>query len=679
MPVYNDCDVLDKSLGSVINQTLTDIELICVNDGSSDDSLNKLESYADKHDFIKVFSQENQGAGKARNYAMNLAEGDYIGFLDADDFFIDKTALEQLYETAISNDATMVTGNMLHDVDVPGEFIPFKHLEYFTKEKTILPEQYGIPWSFYKSIYKKDFLINNEIYFPDLRRGEDDVFMAEILKKVDKIYAIPCDVYAYVFYDAIDRCNTFEKLYDQLLHYKLTLDFLDEPRFKKAIFDFKQSFIWFMDNLDADTLKKSLKILNEIFDKDSDTLNFVKGYFYHKYCNDDIFEELSEFEINPKKPSVSIISRVRNYSNSLWMYYNNIFNQTFYDFELICVNDGSTDNSWKILNDISNHDSRVTIIDNEPDNNGLAWKNALDIAQGDYVFFHNPNYNYSIGTLEDLYRNAIVNNSDIVMFKIKEGMFTGFEGLLAYDFDEVFQDVDFNNFTFSYEDIKGHVLNSVLSPWFKLYKKEFLDENNYLYLDLENSLNYILLHISSLLEAKNISFIPIEYNFFDYELGDNQKVKITDVISILNEIKIFLEKSGHYSEFKEDYNILTLYIIYKYLPYFNSKDFFKLSRRIISRLNLNVDELPFNLFLMYDLIVNSKNYDEFCFKNEWVSSSTSSDEYDLINKLNDLNKSKKDLKKRNKLLKKDIKELKNFNKNLSSSSSLKLTKPLRKL
>ena len=101
MPVFNDADRLDKSINTVINQTLKDIELICVNDGSTDDSLEILNEFAKEHEFIKVLSQENQGSGKARNYGMSEATGDYIGFLDADDIFVDNAALEELYNVAI--------------------------------------------------------------------------------------------------------------------------------------------------------------------------------------------------------------------------------------------------------------------------------------------------------------------------------------------------------------------------------------------------------------------------------------------------------------------------------------------------------------------------------------------------------------------------------------------------
>ena len=282
MPIYNDESVLEQSINSVAKQTFQDIELICINDGSTDGSLEVLNEFAEKYDFVKVVSQENKGSGKARNYGMDIAEGDYIGFLDADDYFIDDDALERLYDVAYKNDATMVTGNILHDVDNPGEFIPFRHLEYFTEDKVILPEEYGLPWSFYKSIYKTTFLRENKIYFPDLLRGQDPVFLAEILTKVDKIYAVATDVYAYVFYDAIDRCNTYRKLHDQILHYKIVFDYLEEPKFSKAVYDFKKAFIWFLDQLSPEDLKTSLEIIDEVFDEDSIILKEVKDYFHKK-------------------------------------------------------------------------------------------------------------------------------------------------------------------------------------------------------------------------------------------------------------------------------------------------------------------------------------------------------------------------------------------------------------
>jgi len=85
IPVYNTEKYLKECLESIINQTLTDIEIICINDGSTDNSLDILNSYANSDKRIKVFSQKNQGQGTARNYGMKIATGDYIHFMDSDD------------------------------------------------------------------------------------------------------------------------------------------------------------------------------------------------------------------------------------------------------------------------------------------------------------------------------------------------------------------------------------------------------------------------------------------------------------------------------------------------------------------------------------------------------------------------------------------------------------------
>ena len=93
IPVYNDEIHLSESIDSVLNQTLKDVEIICVNDESTDDSLKILNDYSDKFDFIKVFSKENGCPGSARNFALTKSSGEYIAYLDADDIFVDKKAL----------------------------------------------------------------------------------------------------------------------------------------------------------------------------------------------------------------------------------------------------------------------------------------------------------------------------------------------------------------------------------------------------------------------------------------------------------------------------------------------------------------------------------------------------------------------------------------------------------
>ena len=98
IPVYNAYEYLDKCLSSAINQTLTDIEIICVNDGSVDLSLSVINGYASKDERIVLIDKENGGLSSARNAALDIAKGKYITFLDADDY-LDLDTLRIFYET----------------------------------------------------------------------------------------------------------------------------------------------------------------------------------------------------------------------------------------------------------------------------------------------------------------------------------------------------------------------------------------------------------------------------------------------------------------------------------------------------------------------------------------------------------------------------------------------------
>ena len=107
IPVYNTEEYLRSCLDSVISQTLSDIEIICVNDGSSDYSLDILSEYAKRDSRIKIITQDNRGLSEARNRGLNEATGDYIFFVDSDDF-IHSQCLETAYSLAKENDADLV-------------------------------------------------------------------------------------------------------------------------------------------------------------------------------------------------------------------------------------------------------------------------------------------------------------------------------------------------------------------------------------------------------------------------------------------------------------------------------------------------------------------------------------------------------------------------------------------
>ena len=100
---------IKSSINSILNQTLDDIEIICIDDESTDNSFNILKNFSKKDNRIRVFTQENQGSGKARNKGLSEVKGEYVAFLDSDDYIVDETSFSKLYDEAKKYDMEMVS------------------------------------------------------------------------------------------------------------------------------------------------------------------------------------------------------------------------------------------------------------------------------------------------------------------------------------------------------------------------------------------------------------------------------------------------------------------------------------------------------------------------------------------------------------------------------------------
>ena len=294
MPVYNTSQFLKKSIESVFNQTLKDIELICVDDGSTDNSLEVLNEYKESHPSLKVISQKNQGAAKARNEGIKNASGEFIAFLDSDDIFLDNDALEKMYDFAIEKDLNMISANFKFvDLDYNLEDNPHyknKDYAYFREYCIIHPTDYGIPYAFTKCIFKKDFLLKNNLYFPDLLMGEDPVFLARIFTLISEIGVVPLDLYGYNHSNGGGvnvKVNTFEKKREYIKHFKLTADILKEGGLPETSDFFKIHLFRFLNWGNNNTDNEIFEGFSEIF-ADEDTFdkndfNYVKFMINYKF------------------------------------------------------------------------------------------------------------------------------------------------------------------------------------------------------------------------------------------------------------------------------------------------------------------------------------------------------------------------------------------------------------
>lgn len=195
VPVYNSEKFLEKCINSIINQTLKDIEIIFINDGSTDKSLDILKSYELKDSRIKVLSQNNTGPSCARNNGLKIAKGEYVGFVDSDDW-IDLDFYEKLYITAKKYDADISVAGIKRHRSYKWKYHLKIEKEEFTNDinrKFLLCD---VPDKCYpvNKIYKVSKLNQYNILFEPGVYFEDRFFTAQVLVYLDSLVSVP-DVY----------------------------------------------------------------------------------------------------------------------------------------------------------------------------------------------------------------------------------------------------------------------------------------------------------------------------------------------------------------------------------------------------------------------------------------------------------------------------------------------------
>lgn len=284
IPVYNIDKYLKECLDSLINQTFKDIEIICINDGSNDNSLKILEEYSKKDSRIKFYTQENSGSGAARNNGLKRATGKYVQFLDGDDYF-ELNMLEKLYNLAEKNQAE-ITVCSSKKVDDNGNITETKNPNSplnLAKLKINTPFNYKdypndifnligtAPWN---KLYLRDMLIKNNLKFPRLT-GPDDLCFVHIAnacaKKIIAIddelinyrYNRPGSVQTYRANHTINIIRAFLFIKDFLIDKQLFEEL--EQAYKKALIF---SVRWEISLCNNEQYQKFLQELKFLFPND---------------------------------------------------------------------------------------------------------------------------------------------------------------------------------------------------------------------------------------------------------------------------------------------------------------------------------------------------------------------------------------------------------------------------
>ncbi len=323
VPVYNVEEYLPQCLDSILNQTFSNIEIICVNDGSTDGSRKILEDYKQKDSRIKIVDKKNGGLSSARNAGMKVAKGEFYSFIDSDDW-IDYTMLEKLYNniTAYNSDISICA---VHQYDETKQQIddsnPYYTLGYFNSTfdnrafsykdtKPFLMDVCVMAWN---KLYRRSLIDEYKAVFPDGLIFEDGPFFFTIFFKTQRVSIVR----DFLYYYRINRKNSiiqkagkkFLNVIDvaeiMLSKIKDLEDFEDIKYtfFRKKVEDFIYRFEHLNPKYKASFVKK-LKHESSLINEKLFPPSMVKGKFRYNYflfnnlkTGNTLFYELQKFKL----------------------------------------------------------------------------------------------------------------------------------------------------------------------------------------------------------------------------------------------------------------------------------------------------------------------------------------------------------------------------------------------
>ena len=411
IPVYNAERYLETCLDSVINQTLQEIEIICIDDGSTDGSLLILNKYASIDSRIKIIKQKKLFAGTARNNGMKIASGDYYIFLDADDFF-ELDLLEKAYQKITSFNADICLFNADKFDNNSNKFIKgdLLHIELLSQEvvnKNDLKENlFGVtsacPWT---KMFSARFIKKNNLRFQSLPRANDVFFVLTSLYFAERIVFVNKVLVHYrinnknslqnnnkktptVFLDALD--GVFNKIQFQSSYIKQAFAnvALGHIAYNLRTLESAEAYEEFYQ---LTNLIKS-KYLSKFFLNQTDYTYFFNKRDVHYLLDKGILKLSRSPRIQQEEPNnlplVSFIIPFYNAANFISECLDSLINQTITNIEILCINDASTDCSLKIVESYQAKDKRVRVFSNQYNKGAGGARNVgLEHANGTYIWF----------------------------------------------------------------------------------------------------------------------------------------------------------------------------------------------------------------------------------------------------------------------------------------------------
>jgi len=286
VPVYNVEKYLKRCLDSLVNQTLNEIEILVVNDGSPDNSQKIIDKYTKKYpDLVKSFKKENGGQGSARNYAIKKAKGQYIMYVDSDDF-VENNMAKVLYNEAIKTKSDIVIcGNNIFSEEY--KFIK-KESAYYTNNKKDIKENFLIGnMAVWNKLFKKSLITDNNIEFRSKVWYEDLDFNVKCFLKAKKITIVDKPLYNYLIREGSTMNNNNSKrnleillALNEIIKFSKENNIYDDETISRLIFE--QVLIYTINRVAQQKSKDKKLVIKELINYCKQNINNYKSKHFYK-------------------------------------------------------------------------------------------------------------------------------------------------------------------------------------------------------------------------------------------------------------------------------------------------------------------------------------------------------------------------------------------------------------
>ena len=527
VPCYNVEKYLKRCLDSVLSQTLKDMEIICINDGSEDSTLDILKGYANKDSRVKIIDKPNSGYGDSMNKGLALASGEYIGIVESDDY-IEPNMYEELYNNAKKFDAEVVKANFWLYWSNPERNELYEFFKTGECGYVINPQTYdnfsifGRKPSIWSAIYKNDFLKTHKIGFLTTPGAsfQDTSFTFKVYATCEKLVCLYKPFLHYRQDNENSSVNNADKkAYFVCQEYEEIERYLGQRK-DNALYPvygamFYDACIWMYEKLGVKMRYVFLQHISPMFKSiiskvGLQNINFGEDWWkkrdivriahdpfeYHMWRNTERYEQIGKsFTYKPaitpvgnikdvlknrkkldNEPFFSIIIPVYNNEKYLRSCLESLLFQSEQDFEAICVNDGSTDHSLAILEEYAEYDTKFIVINQENSGPSEARNTGLKLASGKFILFLDSDDYFSEDTCKILKRTILSEKRplDAVLFGTR--IFPNIPKASDWHYKVLTTDNQY------FENIKQEQFLTI--PYFNVYswrycfKNEFLHRNN---------------------------------------------------------------------------------------------------------------------------------------------------------------------------------------------------------